>query len=99
MGSIIFKKVITKKTIAPFIIQTTDKTPAVSFVSEKQLSSEQEKQIIDDYNSGMTRNKIGKKHKITDNQFVLILKKVIKAENNTKQKTVIAHPKFFRFND
>ena len=62
---------------------------------EITITEQQEHRIINDYNSGIKRNVIIRKNKITDWQFVSIIKKAI---DNAKTKPIQVARKPFRLN-
>ena len=67
---------------------------AVQQKKYKQLSPEEEKQILADYKKGVLRSEIIYKYEISEYQFVSIVK-----INSAKQNEIIAHPKHFKFSN
>lgn len=59
----------------------------------KPVSLNQDQQVVDDYNSGIKRNTIINKYKITDSQLVTLLRNAIHQEEKKQEKIIHAHPK------
>ncbi len=61
---------------------------------KKIMMPEKEKQVLNDYNSGMKKSKIKKKYKINDNQLIAVVRA---ASKNDEKKKTIPSTEHFRY--